>query len=241
VSHAVLMPMPTHSKVKVRFVCPHEYKEYFAKSHCFLLISVGQPKHEGEKFKETIKKINANFKQCTIIPADSLQRFNFKIHKEELELVKLYEQAKTAGEEWLARNKDALNSLTIPYQINRWDDWLTHPEYQRKKAFIDHLYENNSDFHKAIFYTIKEFFLRQEKNYRNVNCFNAFKCCIEYLKEECAVLLLLAQNDFDFELYPGQRNLAMSLTYENFIKPNFPNKLKWVEIEFKNRKKIKAC
>ncbi|MCE3268266.1 MAG: Uncharacterized protein K0R49_518 [Burkholderiales bacterium] len=59
--------------------CDREHKDEFKHSKCSVTISVGQPVHEGDKFKATLYEVNNNFNECTIMVCDSLQRHTLKI------------------------------------------------------------------------------------------------------------------------------------------------------------------
>ncbi|MDF2690223.1 MAG: Uncharacterized protein K0S29_78 [Gammaproteobacteria bacterium] len=228
-----------HIPSRVRFVCEEEEKAQFSSSHCLVAVSVvGQPKSDGDKFAATLKRINERFKKCTILLGDSLHRHTFKIFDENASSNEsYYKQSIKAGNEWLARNCHAVDSLTIPHTIIRWDEWLNHSNYSSMKDMIDELYDKNANFRIAMFESVKEFLLRLDRNYKPVNCTNAFKCSAEYLKEECAVMQLMTAYDYNYILYPAaDRPAAMQLTYDTLIKPYHPHCMKWVEIRVELKK-----
>jgi hypothetical protein len=229
VSDAVLTPQA--SKVKVRFVCPQDYKNRFAESHCLLGISVGQSKHEGQKLLSTLAKINESFGKCTIMLADTLQRFNLRTNHPSLSWSELTQMTKQAGDDWLIRNAEILQTLTMPYEISRWDYWRAHPKFEFAKQLIEILAEENKSFRTAIFETISELALRFDKNQKLVNNINLFKYSAEYVKEECAVQLLMADENYDFVAYPGIRNNAMDKIYNFLVLPEHPNKFNWIDIK----------
>ncbi len=229
------------SKLKPVFKCNEKYKNRFASSSCLLTISVGQEVHEGEKFFSTIHLINEHFKECTILVDDSLQRHSMALESN-LPPQDLYEQAVAEGDRWLVRNKAYYSSLTIPYSIIRWDQWIKHSNYETQLDVIKQKYRADNDYKNAINESINEFLYRYKRRPQNnqIKEEYAFNLCLNYLLEECTALCLWIEGRFNFEVYPNKRNAAMSTTHEKFIKPHFPELLNPVAIKFKNRKQLKA-
>ncbi|MDF2529873.1 MAG: hypothetical protein K0Q57_753 [Gammaproteobacteria bacterium] len=223
---------------RVRFLCSKEEKQAFSSSHCIVAVSViGQPRTDGEKFAAILKKVNQYFDKCTILVCDTLQRHTFAIYEPEKPASEYYDLSLQAGDEWLQRNQSAIDSLTIPHVTQRWDQWLQHSNFKAMKTLIDEFCEQNIDFHQAVYVGVKEYLLRLDKNYKEVNCTKAFKYSIEYLREESTILQLMAAQDFDYILYPNKRPKVMELTYNYFIQPYFPNRMRWIELEVKLKKK----
>lgn len=228
-------------KIKPVFKCDEDYKKMFNHASCLLTISVGQEVHEKEKFLTTIELVNKEFKECTILVDDSLQR-----HTMALELGKtpdeLYEESVKEGDLWLIRNKHLYTKLSIPYSIIRWDKWLKHENFNYWRQKISESYINDISYQEKFNMTIEEFLMRYRRRIENSFKFNeelAFNYCLEYLKEECSALCLWVEGKFNFEVYPGKRNQAMTATHEKFIKPYDSNLLNPIAIKFKNRKQLK--
>jgi len=213
--------------------CPLHERKLFNKSHCIMPISVGSPVHEGGKMKATLKLVNRSFKRCSILIDDTLQRFTLQIADPTLTEKTAYEQAMLDGETWLSRNKNYISNLQIDYRIIRWDDWLNHPLYPEKYSEIEYYYINNSDFKSAITLNIDQYLSRRKINSTHYDYLRASNVCLNYLKEECAVMCLWPLGQYDFELYPHGRNTAMQATYEQIIKHQYPNLLKEVALRFK--------
>ncbi|MDF2939369.1 MAG: Uncharacterized protein K0R66_11 [Gammaproteobacteria bacterium] len=232
------MPLIYQPSSRIRFFCPEEDKQEFASSHCIVAVSVlGQPKTDKEKFASILHKVNKTFNKCTILLADTLHRHTFKILNEDYTEEQLYRAARDAGDEWLERNQATIDALTIPHNTLRWQEWLNHPNFPAMKSLIDEFYEKNSHFRISVFKSVEEFLLRLDKSESSLNCTNAFRCSAEYLKEESAVMQLVAYDNYHFILYPGKRPLSIQLTYEHFIRPFYPNRLRWVELGFRQSSK----
>lgn len=213
---------------------PAEERKTFPQSTCLMPISVGQAIHEGDKFKAVIKLINASFKHCTILVDDSVQRHTIGIlnnvsHDE------LYQLAIEEGDAWIIRNEQFYNQFTIPFNVMRWDDWFNSVHYIDSYMRVKKQYDENESYRLAIHANIHDFLSRFLKNIPedNIDHDRANALCLDYLLEECAVMCLWTEKAYDFEVYPSGRNNAMAATYEQLIKPLFPNYLKPVSLRFK--------
>ncbi len=228
-----------HKAIKSAFRCPEEYKDRFKDSKCLLTISVGQEVHEGETFAATIDLINRHFKSCTILVDDSLQRHTMQLVSQQ-DPNSLYQKSMLDGDLWLKRNKVLYKNLTIPYNIIRWNKWLNHKNYSYTLDMITAAYKNDVIYKTAFDESINNFLIRF---YRRSNALDLQKktaefICLQYLAEECAALCLWTEEQYDFEVYPNKRNLAMSATHAKFIAPIAPHILNPVAIKFKNRKQL---
>lgn len=213
---------------------PSDERKTFLVSTCLMPISVGQSVHEGKKFEAVIKLVDKSFKQCAILIDDTVQRHTIAIDKFK-EPQDLYTDALELGNQWLIRNEGIYSQLKIPYQIIRWDDWLRHNDFKMQLARVNRLYSENLVYKTAIHANINEFLTRflSKIDCSKIDSNRAFQLCLNYLLEECAVMLLWTHGHYDFELYPNGRNQAMGATYEILIKPYFPSYLRSVAVRFK--------
>ena len=213
---------------------PPEERKLFPQSTCLMPISVGQTIHEGAKFEAVIKLINSSFKHCTILVDDSVQRHTIGI-KINASHEELYQLAVEEGDAWLKRNEQAYNQLTIPFNIMRWDDWFNNIHFIESYQRVKQQYNENGLYKNAIDANIDDFLSRYLKDAQDITTdYNhAVNLCLDYLLEECAVMCLWTDQLYDFEVYPSGRNKAMEATYEQLIKPLYPNYLKPVALRFK--------
>lgn len=213
--------------------CPREYRSEFKNSKCSVTISVGQPIHEGDKFNATLLEVNDNFKECTIMMCDSLQRHTLKIGSD-LDMKQLHKKSNQAGDEWLERNMKTIKQLDIKYDIIRWDEWLSSNTYKNIRKQIDDLYLSDVGFYSAVEKTALSFlerYLNKKvvfEQREDVLCHSR-----EYLKEEAAVMLIWAQSNYQFEVYPSPRNLALRYVYQNFIAKTKPELVRETSLKFK--------
>src|SRR3990167_715296 len=227
-------------RIKVSFAkCPVSSRpKPFENSSCIMPISVGQnlKHHEGEEFIATMKLVDRSFSSCTLVVDDSVQHYGMMIWSREPKNA-IYFQAILEGDRWLSQNKNAYESLSIPYKILRWNDWVAHPSYSSQRALIDELYESNASYRQAVNFTINEYIQRRSRHAVNpIDQALATYCCLKYLLEECAVMSLWALEGYDFEVYPTGRNAAMKAAYDALVKSSYPGKLLSVSLEFRSRR-----
>lgn len=215
--------------------CPISDRKQFKQSHCLLPISVGQSMHEDKKFLATINLINSSFQRCTILIDDTVQWHTLKIDNPKSSNEALYQMTLLEGSLWLKRNEGTIKNLNIPYDIMRWDQWHKHQDFETQFAKIEHLYNADIHYKTVIDLNIKDYLERYaaRQGSEDFNYDHAFSCCLDYLKEECAVMTLWVEGLYDFEVYPSGRNKAMAATYERLIKPNNHNLIRPVALRFK--------
>lgn len=214
--------------------CSVEDRDKFSNSHAMILVSVGQPYHESEKFLATIDLVNDKFKFCTLMVCDTLQRHNFIIDDSESSMSDAYSFSLIEGDNWLFRNKDSINKLKISYDVKRWDYWMKKENYAETHKKIQSFYKTDSAYRDEINSSIEEYLVRRASLLTS-ECFidKAKNNCLNYLLEECAAMLLWVNEGYNFEIYPNARNSAMRATFEKFIQPYYGDILKPISLRFK--------
>ncbi|PQQ23292.1 hypothetical protein [Photorhabdus hindustanensis] len=202
-------------------------------SKVILLISVGQKYHEGDKLAATIDLINkSGFSSCTIAVADTLQRHNYLGMSYEAAYRFTYE----LGTSWIARNSEVLAALSIPNNILRWDEALNDISYLAFREDIEGLYVNDPAYKEAINETIGIFIDRMVKRDPSIDTVQAFIRCLNYLMEECPIIMpIWAAKGYDFVIYPQPMTAAMDATRERFVVEKYPGKERWLSLRFKKR------
>lgn len=228
------------ANTKIYLKASQQEKANFSESTCSVTISVGQKTQENEKLAATIKVINKSFKECTLMVCDSLQRHTLAINNP-TDMQELYDQTIKIGDQWMQSNKQFFSIFTIPYSIIRWDTWLAHNDYQEKRQIINNFFNTIPSFRKAFQNTANTFLARYQSRIGQVALGRnkAQEYCLEYLKEECAVMLLWADKGYNYEIYPSKRIEAMEATHQYLIKPSMPDVLKpiWLELKSDHSKK----
>ena len=154
-----------------------------------LLISVGQPYHEGEKFASTVEWAARHFECLHVLIADTLQRHN---------------GAGNDGEDglgWYTRNKAALDDCGKPVTVSYWEEWRKKPEYPATEEQFRAAARPGSVLADALRHDAEAFVVRQLRS--------GAKGSIEqstcYLIEELAVITLQARElpAPNARIYPG--------------------------------------
>jgi hypothetical protein len=228
---------PRIRQIKASFAgCSLSDRALFPQSSCILPISImGHKEHECPRFQATIRRVNASFKSCALLIGDTLQRHNLKIEYPNHNNEKLYDLAEQLGTRWLERNQTAYKTLSIPYQIIRWSKYLQHSGFQEKLNLIECLYDTDVTYRAALDETAEQYLSRYLKlhNTRMVCVEHVLFAALDYLKEECAAMCLWSEGEYNFELYPTGRCVAMAVTYERLIQPLTPSLLRPVSLRFK--------
>lgn len=202
--------------------------------NAILLISVGQKYHEGQRLVAAIDLINrSNFLKCTIMVADSLQRYNhYHLAQDEA-----HKAANQDGEDWIKRNLPIIQQIKTKYEIIRWDKHLSCDEFCKK--YRDELlqdYNSNQKVREVINTGIEKYIARQEfiTNEENKNMLSQIS--LNYMLEESAILMpLWANQGYDYIIYPKKMTEMMNLSYEKFVLPIMPDKVKWLPLRFRIR------
>lgn len=224
---------------KVKFVCTPGDKTQFRHSACSLTISVGQLAHEGEKFAGLVDKVNRTFAACNIMVCDTLQRHNLWQNHKGQGASDLHDIAKLEGLKWFVRNCWAIDKLSIPHTVTYWDEWLMHPGFPAKQAFIAQAYQYDGYFKAAVETSLQGYLIRNQRNsaIKQADLARMRQQSLAYLLEESAVMLLIAEvRDYRFEIYPSQRIPALVYVHEHFIAPRYPGRLLHVTAKVESRK-----
>lgn len=231
---------PREKATKASFAgCPISDRKIFHLSKCIVPISLGGSKeHEGNKFAATVKLINSHFKSCSLLIVDSIYRYTLKINYPHETDTMLLQRSIDAGDQWLERNEAACKLLTIPHRIIRWNEYLKHKNFNKHYKIVSELYKKDASYKKALDDSTEEYLTRHfhaNPEPRFISYEDAFQCCINYLKEECACVCVFGGDSFEeyeFQVYPTMLTTALTANYERFIKPNYPNLLRPVALRF---------
>lgn len=198
------------SEVDAYLKCTKKYKRMLPASSCLLPISVGQGYHEGEKFRATILVVNKHFRDCHVVICDSLQRFTIQF-AENLSDSEATRVSLLRGREWLERNRAALDLLSIPHQITKWDDWKSDAAFVRHAQDIERLHAADEMYRQSIIETTTVFArVRQSVTIDK-------SLAEKYIREECAMMSLWIEQGFEFEVYPTKRRAASDFAYRELI------------------------
>jgi tRNA-dependent cyclodipeptide synthase len=207
---------------------------------CRLDVSVGQPYHEGEKFKAAVDWVNryagAPFDSCDLIVVDSLQRHT-TVALEGLEPVAAYCRAIRAGDEWLARNREAIAAFAVPMRLWRWDELLASPRYAELRTRLERLLVAEPRFGDAIRRGAAQFAERlRQRGVPLRDEDRLLRCSTDYLLEEMAVIAFLQEDRPGIDCYPGSWLPFQAIEADIPGLPRGLRGLDWVQLRPKRRR-----
>ena len=171
-----------------------------------LLISVGQPYHEGEKLTALFDWINRNpsISRVQICVNDYLQRWNYIANGTSPDIAK--EQASLAGAEWIARNENLFQTLTCQdIDIIRWATWLNKPLYNEASNALETTLctTQGRDLAASIKADCEAILTRRKKHFAVTNDQTFLECSSSFIKEELAVIAVQQFEKPMADVYPG--------------------------------------
>ena len=214
--------------MKIKFLTEHKHLIDLPYKTCILTISVGQLYHEADAFERQITLINNTFDKCHILIGDSLQRHTLMSKNSSLNEIDAYKIAIENGKEWLERNKNSIDKLTIPYDIYYWDNIIDSDEFTCLYKKINDHYDTHNEFFIAVNTVVEKFYNRNKSIIENYDRFKTLST--KYILEECAATILLTKLNANFIVYPRNLGAAMSYIVKNFIHIDYPNLCHFVEI-----------
>ncbi len=168
-----------------------------------LQISVGNPKHDGNKFFALAEWASARFDHVILIISDTLQRHNIAFHGN-YDQERAYEISLAQGDYWLYQNKEALDVLPNK-TVTRWNDWLNHPEFKASHDVLKSLYENREDVRNAINKKAEDFSKRHMGSLaKEFSSERLMKTSVSYILEEVAAFSLMFRTIKAIDIYPGE-------------------------------------
>lgn len=219
-----------------------EDKSVFSKSRCLFTISVGQQTHEGEHFDATIELINNSFESCVMLVDDSLQRHTMALNQKQNPDY-FYDLSIKEGDLWLERNKHYYSKLNNLEKIVRWDYWLSHPDFLKKrKAILETLKKDQSyniSFRDSVNSFVSKYHLRINSETETFDIERAKKLSFDFILEECTALCLWPELNCNFEAYPNLHNSAINDTRQRFVLSKNTNLIQPITLGFRNAKQLK--
>ena len=234
------MESVSEKQFRSRFVACQDYLDDIPGSTCVLPISVGQYYVEGSRFESMIELVNQTFSRCDIIIIDLLQRHTLRLNQPDSDGTEKHHwhTAINNGKEWLNRNASTIERLNMPFNIRYWHEWLYTEAYLKQFQLLEHLYYTNSIIQQALDNSAHKFTERYLKRYpeKSNDQQRIFDLCMDYVKEECSIMPLWVSEGYEFEVYPGKRVPGMQAVYEMLVKPDYPNRLRWLQVNMRSVK-----
>ena len=162
-----------------------------------LQISVGNPKHDGDKFFALTEWAAARFEKVILIVSDTLQRHNLSFYRD-MNAAEAYQYSLDMGNYWLQKNQNAINLLPNKI-VTRWNDWFYDPAYAGARNIIQMQFETNERLRatvetKALEFSSRHFGLSNPQ---------AVQVSVNYILEELAAFSLMFSRERAIDVYPG--------------------------------------
>ncbi|PJB71025.1 MAG: hypothetical protein CO093_06185 [Alphaproteobacteria bacterium CG_4_9_14_3_um_filter_47_13] len=169
---------------------------------CELGISPGNIAHEGDKFISILDWASRNFEKTIITLSDTLYRFNFQA--DGMDATQAYEESVRMGKQWLFRNRLVLERYSSSIQqINHWDEWRGHKDYDVLYGEIIKYYQNDNGFRLSLAKDIEKYMQRKEKHEIMGNSIAVQENCRLFLLEEIVCYLLIGHLYVAAHVYPA--------------------------------------
>lgn len=167
-----------------------------------LQISLSNPKHTGKKFSALAEWAAARFDHVTLVVSDTLHRHNLALNLN-LDHRAAYESALSQGDYWISQNQEALN--VIPNRtVTRWDDWLSHPDFNEAHALMIKLYGEHDGVRVAVQEKAASFSGKRIEDLMDAFSPRAITdTSVRYIIEELAAFSLMFRGKRTIDIYPG--------------------------------------
>jgi tRNA-dependent cyclodipeptide synthase len=224
----------TSPKIKARFLYNTHSDQELARSKVIVPISIGNTSYESIRLTAILNFLNKKVGQCDVVIADTLQRHNLRISNPDLTESELILKTKKMGQDWLARNQYSFLELTQPHHVFYWDEYLKNIQFNEAHEKIIQLYRENQEFQMSVQNTIANFTHRSSK--WNPNGIDQ-KDCTAYLLEETAILILLfAEHQYNFIVYPNDMLPCLKCAREFFLTKTSPDLVEWLRVYVRTKK-----
>lgn len=167
-----------------------------------LQISVGNPKHTGDKFFALTEWAAARFDKVILIVSDTLQRHNIAV-EHDITLDEAYQVSVLAGQRWLKENKAALDNLSPAQRVvTMWDEWMMHPQYAQTLKEVRGVYDASGVVRQTVDEKAQSFCMRPASEQSIAQC-RDFKSSVTYILEEVAAFAVMFNETRAVDIYPG--------------------------------------
>jgi len=161
-----------------------------------LQISVGNPKHEGDKFFALTEWAAGRFDKVILIVSDTLQRHNLAQDKG-IDMKDAHDVALLEGQKWLRDNKAALENIAPAKRImTQWDDWMSHVDFAATYAEIKNAYLENDSIKNTVVEKAQSFWERHGFK-------GTMETSVSYILEELAAFAIMFRETPAIDIYPG--------------------------------------
>jgi len=209
-------------------------RPYHLDGKCIYLVSVGKNKFEDNFLLATLGLINSEFKQCDIIVAGTLQRFNYAA-KTNRTLSEAFPKAARQEKLWIDNVKPYIKLISTQCSFIPWETYIKHENFIKYYHLVCKWYKEDEVFKSKLNETVDEYCTRNKtfiNNNSNVKLTKFREYSELYLLEECAAMFMWEQCPI---IYPGKASPILAETIERINQLKNSNNLKWIPIRFESK------
>ena len=201
-----------------------------------LLISPCQRYYmEDDLFAAIIALINkTDFKSVDIVLGDTNNQYN--LMAQGATQADAYAIAKAQGDKWLSEKSLYIDNLKAKHSLTRWEYWVNHPLYAKCRQEIEKEFLSNKQFKDAFCSSAMDFVRRVSDDHPyDFEDIPQYQYSIEYLKEECAIIMpLWAKLGYEYIIYPAPMLAAMEATRNTMVLPHYgQSRAAWLHLRYK--------
>lgn len=206
--------------------------------HARIGISIGNPRHSGEKFNTLLHWAVEKFSSVEVNIFDLIHAYNIQFtsdctFRDALNL------AHDMGQKWIKDNDTILTAFSSVKTLTYKDITATIP-YNERFIQLQSLYEDDAIFKNLIDSEIEAFSARQKNFDNSYSSEKFFQSSKQYIIDELSTMSLLNETEDFVEIYAG-RFLKILKNPDRFNVKNLPEGLKnypLIEVDFIRRKNI---
>lgn len=171
-----------------------------------------------DKFSAGIERLQTASDSLDFVSTDLLNRHNFEIISGDEDENK--KKSLNNYEFWKVKNFDQVKNLKNLNEIFSWGELLSKEDYGFCFEFVSNLYENDIEFKRRVCKTaaLRFDFLMTDLNKNKINLpFSPeviVKKSIDYIMEECAMVILFRHLKYDSLFYLGKISLPIEYVSE---------------------------
>lgn len=209
-----------------------------------MVISIDQSYQNGEYFADYcrgINKVKDIVASITFVETGNLKRHYELLKGNDSEKAAVI-SAQKLGKAWQDNNQKALNTLLVPYEVKHWHEITGHVEsgfqdkdYAQGFNRVSKIYQSDDVYKKLVDKISAKHALKLFNELKQQNISVSFDDCLEaskcYLLEESAIIFKFVKMGFDYQMYPGRSNPALSYIYKMCFGETDP--LPWKRNRFK--------
>lgn len=189
-------------------------------SPCLLFIGIDQRYPKNSELRDVLNLIEQSFSECTILLADTLQRYPIGVDNQSVCQKELYELSLIKGKLWLNENMAVINRLSIPYKVSYWCEWLNNSEFNKFSFFVSELRKYDTEYRETL-NTLVTTFIKDHERERSEYSINLLQ---RYICELTAVSCLAIHCGYKFTLCPTKYKSPITIACKKLIDPKIKYK-----------------